>query len=61
MKIAIESRSNSEIGYYRFTDVNAGEIYVVTAKRKQFEFAQPTQVVNVNEDADAVDFIAFLQ
>ncbi len=50
--------TTTTFGYYRFTNVNAGETYIITAKGKRFEFAQPTQILNVNEDADGVNFVA---
>lgn len=49
----------SAFGYYRFADVNAGETFVISAKGKRFEFAQPTQVLNVNEDKGDVNFVAY--
>lgn len=54
----VRTATTTTFGYYRFTEVNAGETYIITAKGKRFEFAQPTQVLNVNEDADSVDFVA---
>lgn len=45
-------------GYYRFANLEAGETYVITAKGKRFEFAQPSQVLNATEDASDVNFVA---
>ena len=45
-------------GRYGFREFNAGETYVISAKGKRFTFSQPTQVLNVNEDAGNIDFIA---
>ncbi len=49
--------SNS-FGYYRFNDVEAGATYILTATGKRFSFSQPTQVLNVNDETDEVNFIA---
>lgn len=45
-------------GYYQFTDVRVGETYVISASGKHFNFTQPIQVLNVNEDTNQIDFIA---
>jgi len=49
--------SNS-FGYYRFNDVEAGATYILTATGKRFSFSQPSQVLNVNDETDEVNFIA---
>lgn len=49
---------SSAFGYYRFTDVQAGATYVLTAHAKRYVFAVPTQIVNLNEERDDVDFVA---
>ncbi len=45
-------------GYYNFTDVAAGETYIITAKGRRYTFSQPTQVLNIDEDASDINFIA---
>lgn len=54
----IRLATTTAFGYYRFTEVNAGETAVITAKGKRYEFSQPTQVLNVGEDVDNLNFIA---
>lgn len=49
---------STTFGYYRFTDVVAGETYVFTVKGKRFEFMQPTRVLSIDQDADEINFIA---
>lgn len=44
-------------GYYNFTDVPAGDTYIVTARGKRYTFAQPSQVLSVSDDATEVNFI----
>ena len=55
-----ETRSvtSSMLGYYRFTDVPAGETYVLTIYAKRLAFANPTQIVTLADARDDVDFIA---
>ena len=48
--------SNS-FGYYRFNDVAAGATYILTATGKRFSFSQPSQVLNINDETDGVNFI----
>jgi len=45
-------------GYYRFTDVPAGETYVFSAFAKRYAFAQNTQVRSIMEDTDDINFVA---
>jgi len=49
------ARSNG-FGYFKFTDVQAGETYVITVKSKQYTFA--AQVVNAAQDLTGLVFIA---
>jgi hypothetical protein len=55
-----ESRSvlTGSFGYYRFTDVQVGEIYVLTVQAKKYIFAYPSKVVSVQEELTSLDFIA---
>jgi hypothetical protein len=43
-------------GYYRFTDVAAGQTYVLGVRHKQYTFSP--RVVSVSEDLSGFDFIA---
>lgn len=45
-------------GYYSFTDVPAGDTYIITVRGKRFTFSQPSQALNVSDDATEVNFIA---
>ena len=54
----VRNATTSAFGYYRFTDVAAGETYIFTARGKAYSFSQPTQVVNVNEEITEINFIA---
>ncbi len=50
--------TSSNSGYYRFTDVPAGETYIFTARGKRFSFGQNTQVHSIMEDTSNINFIA---
>jgi subtilisin-like proprotein convertase family protein len=45
-------------GYFSFRDVPAGQTYILTVSSKQHVFANPTRVVNLDDDIFGVDFIA---
>jgi hypothetical protein len=44
-------------GYYRFTDVEAGQTYIVGVKAKQYIFSQPSQLLNVNDESNDINFV----
>ncbi len=48
----------SAFGYFHFTDVQAGETYIISATAKRFTFSQSSQVLTVGEDAGELNFIA---
>jgi subtilisin-like proprotein convertase family protein len=45
-------------GYFSFRNVPAGHTYVLTVRSKRHVFADPTRVVNLDDDIFGVDFIA---
>lgn len=45
-------------GHYRFDDVNAGEIYVMSISTKSYTFIPPTIVVWVADELTGVNFVA---
>ena len=49
--------TTNKFGYYRFTDVQVGEGYVVTVKSKGYVFHQPSVFIGVNQDLTGVDFV----
>ena len=49
---------SSAFGFYRFTDVPAGETYILTVHAKRYTFANPTQIISLPDARDDVDFIA---
>jgi glucose/arabinose dehydrogenase len=53
----VRAATTTSFGYYSFADVVAGETYIITAKGKRYIFEQYLQVININADTDAVNFI----
>lgn len=49
---------SSPFGYFRFTEVLAGETYIFSVFAKRFTFANPTQVISIMEDIDGLNFVA---
>jgi hypothetical protein len=45
-------------GYFHFEDVTVGETYILTVSSKQFQFAQPTQVITVLDGISDINFVA---
>ncbi len=45
-------------GYFRFTELRAGETYIFTVKSKQYQFADNPQVLFVGNDLDDLNFAA---
>ena len=54
----VRTAVTTTFGYYRFADVAAGETYTITAKGKRFTFSQSSQVLNIDDDTNEVNFIA---
>jgi hypothetical protein len=54
----IRTATTTSFGYYRFDDVQAGETYILSASGKHYTFSQAVQVLNINEETEAVNFIA---
>ncbi len=54
---SVRTAMTTAFGYYRFTDVAAGGVYIITAQGKRFTFTQPTQVLNVSDDTNDINFI----
>ncbi len=52
------SAISNPFGYYGFTDVEAGQTYIVTVQSKRFSFGSPSRVISVSDDLGDLDFIA---
>jgi hypothetical protein len=49
---------SSSFGYYKFNDLPVGQTYVLSVLAKKYSFANPTRVINLNEDLSGEDFVA---
>ena len=58
---AIRFAQTGSFGYYRFTEVEVGETYVLEVSSKRFTFAAPTRVLSVRDEIADADFIAEAQ
>jgi hypothetical protein len=50
--------NSSSFGYYRFADIEAGQIYILNVGAKRFVFTEPTRMIFVNEAMNGQDFVA---
>ncbi len=46
----------NSFGFYRFTELSAGETYIIAASHKRYQFN--SQVITVSEDLQGIDFTA---
>jgi hypothetical protein len=45
------------LGYYRFTDLQAGETYIVSVSARRYQFTVPTQVVSLLDSVADLNFV----
>jgi uncharacterized repeat protein (TIGR01451 family) len=50
--------TTSPFGYYRFTDIRAGQVYIISILAKKYSFAQPEQILNLTGDMNDIVFVA---
>ena len=50
----------SSFGYYRFENLSVGETYIIEVKSKRYTFANPTLVVNLQENLSETNFLGEL-
>ena len=48
---------STAFGYYRFEEVEAGQVYIFTARGKRFSFEQNTQVHTILEEINNINFV----
>lgn len=48
----------NSFGFYQFDEVSAGQNYVISVNNRKYQFATPSRVLFINEDARDVDFTA---
>ena len=54
----IRSTVSTSFGYYRFAEIPVGEIYVISVAAKKYTFSQASQIRQVIDDLQDVDFVA---
>jgi len=47
----------NSFGNYRFDGVETGETYILTVSSRKYFFADPTQIVNVQDTLEDIDFV----
>jgi len=53
----VKTATTNALGYYKFTDVEIGQTYIFTASAKHLKFQQPSQVLNVNNELNDINFV----
>ena len=53
----IATRTNS-FGYYNFQELQSGQEYTVTVSARRYSFAQPTQMITLNDNVSDLNFVA---
>jgi hypothetical protein len=54
----IRTTVSTAFGYYRFSDIPAGNTYLFSVAAKHYQFTQSTQVRSITDDVQDIDFIA---
>ncbi len=54
---AVRTTITNPFGYYQFTDVPVGAMYIIEAQSKRYTFTQ--KVVNITEDLTDLNFYLF--
>jgi Carboxypeptidase regulatory-like domain len=66
VRVTLQSVATGEVryvrtnpfGYYRFSELETGEDYVLSVASKRYTFAQSSIVINLNENLEGLNFIA---
>lgn len=53
-----ETTRSASFGYYRFENIEAGQMIVISIFAQKYHFNEPVRIVNVTEDLANLDFIA---
>lgn len=54
----LRTTTSSAFGYYRFAEIPVGAVYVITVSARKYTFSQPSQIRQVMDDLQDVDFVA---
>ena len=55
---SVRTTVTGSFGFYRFTDIEVGQIYVLKVQAKKYSFADPVRVLVVNDELTGIDFTA---
>jgi len=50
--------TTSSFGYYSFTNIPAGQVYIISISAKKYSFTQPEQVLNLAGEMNDINFVA---
>lgn len=54
----VRTAVTNSFGFYRFTEVSAGQNYVISVNHRKYQFDPPNRVLFINEEALNLDFTA---
>jgi hypothetical protein len=49
---------SGSFGYYHFTEIPVGAVYVISVSAKKYVFSQPTRIYTIMDEIQNIDFIA---
>ncbi len=53
----VRTALSSSFGYYRFDDLEVGQIYVLSIAAKRYAFINPTRIISLSDELTGEDFI----
>ena len=54
----IRTAKSGSYGFFQFTEIPAGEVYIISVSAKRFTFSQPMRVLHISGDAENINFVA---
>jgi hypothetical protein len=54
----VRTTVSSSFGYYRFADIPVGASYIISVAAKKYSFSEPSQIRQVQDDLQDIDFVA---
>jgi hypothetical protein len=54
----VRTALTNQLGYYNFTELTAGESYILNISNKQYQFSQSSEFVSLDDTRTDVDFVA---
>ena len=50
--------TTGSFGYYKFSELQVGQTYLLSVEAKKYTFANPTRIIDLQEDFTDADFVA---